>query len=193
MLFRSTLHPEQIAPPQLAQLPAQLTVSQTIQQRRNENRDSGVGYGVGIATHSHSVRIEEPDLEHEKDSRQRNTYLSVDTNADPLFGQRLSAQFTPFSAKSDITGASHGTALEVAEARQVDIFSHQNKSVLLVDQEPPSSSASESIKLRVKSKATQGAGGRPTTSSSTGTAIRPDRPRLESDRKSTRLNSSHWE
>ena len=177
--YAGTLDPEQTAPPLLAQQ----TVSQTIQQRRDENRDSGVGYGVGIATHSHSVRIEKPDSEHQKDSRQRSTHLSVDTNGDPLFGQRLSAQVTPFSAKSDVTGASHGTALEVAEARQVDIFSHQNTSVQLVDQEPPSSSASESIKLRQKSNARQVSGGRPTTSSSTGTAIRPDRPRLESREK----------
>lgn len=181
--YAGTLDPEQTAPPQLVQLPAQRTVSQTIQQRRDENRDSGVGYGVGIATHSHSVRIEEPDLDHPRNSRQRSTHLSVDTNGDPFFGQRLSAQVTPFSAKSDVTGASHGTALEVAEARQVDIFSHQNTSVQLVDQEPPSSSASESIKLRQKSNARQGAGGRPTTSSSTATAIRPGRPRLESREK----------
>ena len=185
--YAGTLDPEQTAPPQLAQR----TVSQTIQQRRDENRDSGVGYGVGIVTHSHSVRIEEPDLEHQRDSRQRNTHLSVDTNGDPLFGQRLSAQVTPFSAKSDVTGASHGTALEVAEARQVDIFSHQNTSVQLVDQEPPSSSASESIKLRQKSNARQGSGGRPTTSSSTGTAIRPDRPRLESREKYSSTSLTH--
>lgn len=182
--YAGTLDPEQTAPRTLdSRQSAPRTVSQTIQQRRDENRDSGVGYGVGIATHSHSVRIEEPELEHQRDSRQRSTHLSVDTNGDPLFGHRLSAQVTPFSAKSDVTAASHSTALEVAEARQVDIFSHQNTSVQLVDQEPPSSSASESIKLRQKSNARRGPGGRPTTSSSTGTAIRPDRPRLESREK----------
>lgn len=177
--YAGTLDPEQTSPPKLAPR----TVSQTIQQRRDENRDSGVGYGVGIATHSHPVRIEEPDVEQQRDNRQRSTHLSVDTNGDPLFGQRLSAQVTPFSAKSDVTGASHGTALEVAEARQVDIFSHQNTSVQLVDQEPPSSSASDSIKLRQMSNARQGSGGRPGTAPSPGTTTRPDRPRLESREK----------
>lgn len=158
------------------------TVSQTIQQRRDENRDSGVGYGVGIVTHS--VRIEEP----EEPERHRSTHLSVDTNGDPLFGHRLSAQVTPFSARSDVTGASHGTALEVAEARQVDIFNHTNTSVQLVHQEPPSSSASESIKPPPKSKAR--AIGRPTTSSSAGTATRP---KLQAGEKysSTSLDNSN--
>lgn len=67
--------------------------------------------------------------------RHRHNHASVDTNGDPT-------RTTPFSASSHASHDTHGTALSVAEARQMDIFSHQNTSVQLVDQEPVSATSS---------------------------------------------------
>ncbi|KAH8596415.1 hypothetical protein B0O99DRAFT_510124 [Bisporella sp. PMI_857] len=58
--------------------------------------------------------------------------LAVDHNGDPFFGNRLSTQVTPFSQISYETA---GTAAEVSEARTVSIFPHQNKSLLVVQQQ----------------------------------------------------------
>jgi len=57
--------------------------------------------------------------------------LHVDRYGDPFFGRRLSVQNTPFSqASMDTTGTSHA---EVSEALAINIYPHQNKSVLVVD------------------------------------------------------------
>ncbi|KAK3945893.1 hypothetical protein QBC46DRAFT_424739 [Diplogelasinospora grovesii] len=57
--------------------------------------------------------------------------LSVDRFGDPFFGRRLSVHNTPFSQASvETTGTSHA---EVSEAMAVNIYPHQNKSVLVVD------------------------------------------------------------
>jgi len=61
---------------------------------------------------------------------------NVDHNGDPFFGNRPSTQVTPFSQTSYETA---GTTAEVSEAMAVSIFPHQNKSVLVVQQQaaPP--------------------------------------------------------
>lgn len=63
-------------------------------------------------------------------SSHRHTALTVDTTSDAPFGQRLSAQVTPFSQASYDT---HLTALEIAEAQAVNLYPHQNTSVLMVE------------------------------------------------------------
>ncbi len=67
--------------------------------------------------------------------------LHVDRYGDPFFGKRLSVQNTPFSqASMETTGTSHA---EVSEAMAVNIYPHQNKSVLMVDHSTrPSESSS---------------------------------------------------
>ncbi|SPN97269.1 uncharacterized protein DNG_00783 [Cephalotrichum gorgonifer] len=56
--------------------------------------------------------------------------LSMDRHGDPLFGRRLSSLDTPFSMASMDTC---GTAHEVAEALAINIYAHQNTSVVMVD------------------------------------------------------------
>jgi len=56
--------------------------------------------------------------------------LSVDRHGDPLFGRRLSSQNTPFS---QVSMASTGTAPELSEALAVNLYPHQNTSILMVD------------------------------------------------------------
>ncbi|KFZ15434.1 hypothetical protein V502_05598 [Pseudogymnoascus sp. VKM F-4520 (FW-2644)] len=68
-----------------------------------------------------------------KDGAPLGNTLTVDTNGDPFFGQRLSAQVTPFSQSSHDT---HGTALEISEALAINLYPHQNRSVLMVEQGP---------------------------------------------------------
>jgi hypothetical protein len=69
-------------------------------------------------------------------------HLSVDQNGDPLFGARPSTQVTPFSIASNETAC---TTAEVSEAMAVTLFTHQNKSVLIVQHEK-APEASPSIK-----------------------------------------------
>lgn len=68
-----------------------------------------------------------------KDVAPLGNTLTVDTNGDPFFGQRLSAQVTPFSQSSHDT---HGTALEISEALAINLYPHQNRSVLMVQHGP---------------------------------------------------------
>ncbi|KAL3424552.1 hypothetical protein PVAG01_03833 [Phlyctema vagabunda] len=77
------------------------------------------------------------------ESHRGRSKSSVDHNGDPFFGNRLSAQATPFSQASYETT---GTAAEVSEAMMVNIFPHQNKSVLVVQHEnsPIESSSKDS-------------------------------------------------
>ncbi|KAI1748698.1 hypothetical protein F4782DRAFT_534139 [Xylaria castorea] len=55
----------------------------------------------------------------------------VDHNGDPFFGKRLTAHNTPFSQASVETNGTHSVA-DIAEAMAVNIYPHQNKSVLMV-------------------------------------------------------------
>jgi len=65
--------------------------------------------------------------------------LEVDHHGDPFFGKRLSTQNTPFSIGSVET---NGTAPELAEATAVNLYPHQNSSVLMVDHYTKSSQGS---------------------------------------------------
>ncbi|KAK9415370.1 hypothetical protein SUNI508_10560 [Seiridium unicorne] len=56
----------------------------------------------------------------------------VDHNGDPFFGKRLTAHNTPFSIASVETNGTHSAA-EVSEAMAVNIYQHQNRSVLMVN------------------------------------------------------------
>ncbi|KAK5628923.1 hypothetical protein RRF57_004638 [Xylaria bambusicola] len=55
----------------------------------------------------------------------------VDHNGDPFFGKRLTAYNTPFSQASVETNGTHSVA-DIAEALAVNIYPHQNKSVLMI-------------------------------------------------------------
>jgi hypothetical protein len=55
----------------------------------------------------------------------------VDHNGDPFFGKRLTAHNTPFSQASVETNGTHSAA-DIAEAMAVNIYPHQNKSVLMI-------------------------------------------------------------
>ncbi|KAI1761631.1 hypothetical protein GGR53DRAFT_522240 [Hypoxylon sp. FL1150] len=55
----------------------------------------------------------------------------VDNNGDPFFGKRLTAHNTPFSQASVETNGTHSAA-DISEAMAVNIYPHQNKSVLMV-------------------------------------------------------------
>ncbi|OHE91557.1 hypothetical protein CORC01_13154 [Colletotrichum orchidophilum] len=66
--------------------------------------------------------------------------LNVDRHGDPFFGKRLSTQNTPFSAASVETS---GTAPEVSEAKAVNLYPHQNSSVLVVNHSNKPSEDSE--------------------------------------------------
>ena len=72
-----------------------------------------------------------------------NHHLNVDNNGDSLFGSRQSIHKTPFSQTS---GETNGTsAPEVSEATAVNIYAHQNSSVLMVNHSTkPSESSDES-------------------------------------------------
>ncbi|TLD21400.1 hypothetical protein PspLS_08861 [Pyricularia sp. CBS 133598] len=83
-----------------------------------------------------------------KSPRQHSVHkLSVDHHGDPLFGRRLAAQRTPFSQYSVETSAtSHA---EVSEAQAVNLYAHQNTSVLMVDHSTrPSESSNSSLAPR---------------------------------------------
>jgi len=83
----------------------------------------------------HSTTYPESHDTHDDEHR-----LHVDRYGDPFFGRRLSVQNTPFSQVSVETGTSHA---EVSEALAVNIYPHQNKSVLVVDHSnKPSESSS---------------------------------------------------
>ncbi|RYP49245.1 hypothetical protein DL768_005019 [Monosporascus sp. mg162] len=55
----------------------------------------------------------------------------VDHNEDPFSGKRLTAHNTPFSQASVETNGTHSVA-DISEAMAVNIYPHQNKSVLMV-------------------------------------------------------------
>lgn len=71
--------------------------------------------------------------ESHKDMNHRHHQLKVDHNGDPFFGNRLSTQVTPFSQYSYETA---GTMAELSEAQAVELYPHQNKSLLVVEHQP---------------------------------------------------------
>ncbi|KAI0019307.1 hypothetical protein F4780DRAFT_448653 [Xylariomycetidae sp. FL0641] len=72
-----------------------------------------------------------PSVESHRDESSNHKAL-VDHNGDPFFGKRLTAYNTPFSQASVETNGTHSVA-DIAEAMAVNIYPHQNKSVLMVD------------------------------------------------------------
>jgi hypothetical protein len=73
----------------------------------------------------------QPSLDSQKESKHLAPKLSVDHNGDPFFGSRLSAAVTPFSQVSYETT---GTSAELSEALAVQMYPHQNKSLLVIQQ-----------------------------------------------------------
>ncbi|KAI1462831.1 hypothetical protein F4805DRAFT_11290 [Annulohypoxylon moriforme] len=71
-----------------------------------------------------------PSVESHKDASHDHRPL-VDNNGDPFFGKRLTAHNTPFSQASVETNGTHSAA-DISEAMAVNIYPHQNKSVLMV-------------------------------------------------------------
>lgn len=71
-----------------------------------------------------------PSVESHRDVLQDHRPL-VDNNGDPFFGKRLTAHNTPFSQASVETNGTHSAA-DISEAMAVNIYPHQNKSVLMV-------------------------------------------------------------
>lgn len=102
------------------------------------NQDSHAG--KALARRPRQASPSEPEME-EDDTIHRDLAhgLDADHHGDPLFGKRLSSQNTPFSIGSVET---NGTAHEVSEAMAVNIYPHQNSSVLMVNH---SSKPSESL------------------------------------------------
>lgn len=68
--------------------------------------------------------------ESHRDAPDSNRSLS-DHNGDHYFGKRLTAHNTPFSQASVETNGTHSVA-DISEAMAVNIYPHQNKSVLMV-------------------------------------------------------------
>lgn len=71
-----------------------------------------------------------PSVESHRDNAPDHKPL-VDNNGDPFFGKRLTAHNTPFSQASVETNGTHSAA-DISEAMAVNIYPHQNKSVLMV-------------------------------------------------------------
>ncbi|KAI1380588.1 hypothetical protein F4677DRAFT_191618 [Hypoxylon crocopeplum] len=71
-----------------------------------------------------------PSVESHRDALHDHKPL-VDNNGDPFFGKRLTAHNTPFSQASVETNGTHSAA-DISEAMAVNIYPHQNKSVLMV-------------------------------------------------------------
>lgn len=72
------------------------------------------------------------------------------SSGDPLFGKRVSSQNTPFSLASMDTC---GTAHEVSEALAVNIYAHQNTSVLMVDHGSSKPSQDSEVEISKESQA----------------------------------------
>ncbi|KAI1467817.1 uncharacterized protein F4812DRAFT_451085 [Daldinia caldariorum] len=84
-----------------------------------------------MSSHSDQRQLEQaPSVESHRDVLHDHKPL-VDNNGDPFFGKRLTAHNTPFSQASVETNGTHSAA-DISEAMAVNIYPHQNKSVLMV-------------------------------------------------------------
>ncbi|GAP84580.1 hypothetical protein SAMD00023353_1101050 [Rosellinia necatrix] len=83
------------------------------------------------ATESTSSRLDQKQLYESHRSEVSNQKSLADSNGDPFFGKRLTARNTPFSQASIETNGTHSAA-DIAEAMAVNIYPHQNKSVLMI-------------------------------------------------------------
>ncbi|KAI3322473.1 hypothetical protein HD806DRAFT_536313 [Xylariaceae sp. AK1471] len=111
----------------------------------------------------------------------------VDHNGDPFFGKRLTAHNTPFSQASVETNGTHSAA-DIAEAMAVNIYPHQNKSVLMIHHmSKPVNSANdrqqESSSRAEPSAATSRISTNPviTTSGPDGGPVTPPQPQFSMD------------
>jgi hypothetical protein len=111
----------------------------------------------------------------------------VDHNGDPFFGKRLTAHNTPFSQASVETNGTHSAA-DIVEAMAVNIYPHQNKSVLMVHHmSKPVNLANErqekSSSLAEPPAATSTTSGNPviTTSGPDGGPVTPPQPQFSMD------------
>ncbi|KAK3327734.1 hypothetical protein B0T19DRAFT_172370 [Cercophora scortea] len=97
---------------------------------------------AGYEFHEHHGYHEHQDEHHHMHhDHHGHRLLHADRFGDPFFGKRLSVPNTPFSVASvETSGTSHA---EVSEAQAVNIYPHQNKSVVMVDHSTkPSESSS---------------------------------------------------
>ncbi|KAK3684911.1 hypothetical protein B0T22DRAFT_202825 [Podospora appendiculata] len=96
---------------------------------------------AGYEFHEHHDYHEHQDEHHHGHHDHHGHRLHTDRFGDPFFGKRLSVPNTPFSIASvETSGTSHA---EVSEAQAVNIYPHQNKSVVMVDHSTkPSESSS---------------------------------------------------
>lgn len=95
---------------------------------KNENREFTPGFKLEQAA---TVKKSEHKLDEDNCGKTKYHCLNVDSNGDPFFGRRHSIHKTPFSQASIET---NGTcAAEVSEALVVNIYSHQNSSIVMVD------------------------------------------------------------
>ena len=124
--------------------------------------------------------------ESHRDAHDSNRSVS-DHNGDHYFGKRLTAHNTPFSQASVETNGTHSAA-DISEAMAVNIYPHQNKSVLMVhhlSKQPDSANALQSTSKNHTGRSTgpevtrdtpeitaNGPGGGPVT---------PPRPRMSMD------------
>ncbi|KAI0205929.1 hypothetical protein F4808DRAFT_185122 [Astrocystis sublimbata] len=108
----------------------------------------------------------------------------VDHNGDPFFGKRLTARNTPFSQASVETNGTHSVA-DIAEAMAVNIYPHQNRSVLMVDHMSKPVSTANDKRLENSSRVeppgvSDGVSGNPeiTTSGPDGGPVTPPQPQI---------------
>ncbi|KAI0427624.1 hypothetical protein F5Y09DRAFT_26723 [Xylaria sp. FL1042] len=109
----------------------------------------------------------------------------VDHNGDPFFGKRLTAYNTPFSQASVETNGTHSAA-DIAEAMAVNIYPHQNKSVLMVHHMSRSVNSTNDKQLDSSSRRESSVGGisanpEITMSGPGGGPVTPPQPQLSMD------------
>ncbi|KAI0406048.1 hypothetical protein F4802DRAFT_131705 [Xylaria palmicola] len=107
----------------------------------------------------------------------------VDHNGDPFFGKRLTVHNTPFSQVSVETNGTHSAA-DIAEAMAVNIYPHQNKSVLVIHHMSKSAIATNDISPgTIPPKITGNNSGNPRiqTSGPDGVPVTPPQPQLSMD------------
>ncbi|KAI0965099.1 hypothetical protein F4678DRAFT_345581 [Xylaria arbuscula] len=125
-----------------------------------------------------------PSVESHKNEAPNQKSL-VDHNGDPFFGKRLTAYNTPFSQASVETNGTHSAA-DIAEAMAVNIYPHQNKSVLMVHHMSKSLNSTYDKQLDSSSRretSASGISGNPviTTSGPDGGPVTPPQPQFSMD------------
>lgn len=126
-----------------------------------------------------------PSIESHKNEISNQRPL-VDCNGDPFFGKRLTTHNTPFSQASIETNGTHSVA-DIAEAMAVNIYPHQNKSVLMVHHMSKPITIANEVQLENSrlepSEITGGISGNPeiVTSGPDGGPVTPPQPQFSMD------------